>query len=258
MSEIDIEIVCQIAKKAGEAILAVYQGDDFEVLKKDDDSPVTVADRVSNAVIERELLKAYPKIPIVSEEGENVEYQIRKDFEYFWLIEPLDGTKEFISKNGEFTVNIALIRNGEPILGVVYAPVLDRLYYAKKGFGAYLSKDGEIKKLPFHSNTEKCVIVASKSHNSPDTQAFIESIKTSRKKEFIAMGSSLKLCLVAEGTADIYPRLAPTMEWDIAAAHAVCLESGAKVVSYVDSTTITYNRCSQLNDWFLCIGKNWT
>ena len=98
MSEIDIEIVCQIAKKAGEAILAVYQGDDFEVLKKDDDSPVTVADRVSNAVIERELLKAYPKIPIVSEEGENVEYQIRKDFEYFWLIDPLDGTKEFISK----------------------------------------------------------------------------------------------------------------------------------------------------------------
>ena len=256
MSEIDIEIVCQIAKKAGEAILAVYQGDNFEVLKKDDDSPVTVADRVSNAVIERELLKAYPKIPIVSEEGENVEYAIRKDFEYFWLIDPLDGTKEFISKNGEFTVNIALIRNGEPILGVVYAPVLDRLYYAKKGFGAYLSKDGEIKKLPFHSNTEKCVIVASKSHNSPDTQAFIESIKTSRKKEFIAMGSSLKLCLVAEGTADIYPRLAPTMEWDIAAAHAVCLESEKLVEGYASKEILKYNKPNMLNQWFVCMGIN--
>ena len=252
MSIVDIVTVCDVAKKAGAAILEVYNDCDISVEYKTDKSPVTKADKISNNIIVDALSKIYPDIPIVSEESREIPYEIRKKYDRFWLIDPLDGTKEFISKNGEFTVNIALIEGVQPILGVVYAPVPDRLYFGKKGEGAYVCHSNQVQKLPICQNTDRYVIVASKSHNSPQTQDFIDAIKTEKQKEFIAMGSSLKLCLVAEGRADIYPRFAPTMEWDIAAAHAICLESGADVLSAESFETLCYNKPTLVNSFFIC------
>eukprot|EP01022_Parablepharisma_sp_SALTPOND_P004804 TRINITY_DN12100_c0_g4_i1.p2 TRINITY_DN12100_c0_g4~~TRINITY_DN12100_c0_g4_i1.p2 ORF type:complete len:248 (-),score=27.22 TRINITY_DN12100_c0_g4_i1:329-1072(-) len=243
---IDILKVVDIARLAGEAILNIYQ-EDFDVEYKDDKSPLTKADKEANRIITEELKKLYPDIPILSEEGKEVAYQTRKDWDLFWLIDPLDGTKEFIKKNGEFTVNIALIKDQTPVVGVVYAPVLQECYYAKSGEGAY--KDGE--KLPFAKNSTYKV-VASKSHRTPETDEFIESLKqTHENLELVSKGSSLKLCLVASGEADIYPRLAPTMEWDTAAAHAVVNESGKKVYEFTSKKELVYNKENLLNPWFV-------
>ena len=167
----------------------------------------------------------------------------------FWLIDPIDGTREIVKKNGEFTVNIALIEDSIPVLGVVYAPVLDEMYMAKRGFGAF--KNGE--KLPLVQNEfpkELLNVVASKSHLSKETQAFIDNLET-KKVEQISKGSSLKLCMVAEGIADIYPRLAPTMEWDTAAAHAIVLEAGKEVIQFESKKALVYNKENLLNPWFV-------
>jgi 3'(2'), 5'-bisphosphate nucleotidase len=212
LNQIDIQDVIAIAKEAGDAIMQVYK-QDFEVEYKQDNSPLTLADKNANDIIEDGLNQLSVNFPILSEEGDDIPYEDRKHWEYFWLVDPLDGTKEFVKKNGEFTVNIALIHKDTPVLGVVYAPALDMCYWAKKGKGAF--KDGQ--KLPIKTvhqrNTYK--IVASRSHMSDETQAFIDAIDTQKEKELISIGSSLKICLVAEGEADIYPRLGPTMEWDI-------------------------------------------
>lgn len=246
--KVDLNKIINISKIAGNAILEIYERE-FTIVYKDDKSPLTEADIVSNKIICLALKELYPLIPILSEENKEIEYEKRKHWEVFWLIDPIDGTKEFIKKNGEFTVNIALIEKGIPVLGVVFAPALDEMYVAKKGFGAF--KNGE--KLPLVQNKlpkELLNVVASKSHLSKETQKFIDNLET-KKVEQVSKGSSLKLCMVAEGIADIYPRLAPTMEWDTAAAHAIVLEAGKKVIQFENDKSVVYNKENLLNPWFV-------
>lgn len=248
LESIDIELIKSIALEAEDAIMRIY-AKEFSIEYKDDQSPLTEADKVSNAIICKALERHFPTLPLLSEENEDIAYEIRKNWEYYWCIDPIDGTKEFIKKNGEFTVNIALIHNGTPVLGVVYAPALDEMYWAKKGEGAY--KNGA--KLPLHVNTspsEKLFVVASKSHLSPETQAFIDALPT-KCIEQVSKGSSLKFCMVAEGVADIYPRLAPTMEWDTAAADAIVRESGKMTYQFESDMPVVYNKENLLNPWFV-------
>jgi len=250
LNQIDIQDIVTIAKEAGNAIMQVYK-QDFEVEYKQDSSPLTLADKKANDIIEGGLNQLSVNFPILSEEGKEIPYEDRKHWEYFWLVDPLDGTKEFVKKNGEFTVNIALIHKDTPVLGVVYAPALGVCYWAKQDEGAF--KDGQ--KLPLKTvdqrNTYK--IVASRSHMSDETQAFIDAIDTQKEKELISIGSSLKICLVAEGEADIYPRLGPTMEWDTGAAHAIVNESGKNLQKYKNGkcSEHEYNKEDLLNQWFV-------
>ena len=257
LDQIDIQDIVKIAKDAGMAIMEIYN-QDFGVEFKSDNTPLTIADRKANEIIVTALNQLpvnsflQQNIPILSEEGRNVPYDERKNWEYFWLIDPLDGTKEFVKKNGEFTINIALIYKETPIIGVVYSPVLNVCYWAKRNEGAF--KDG--KKLPLKVNVQRDVykIVASRSHMSNETKDFIEAIDTDKEKVIISIGSSLKICLVAEGEANIYPRLSPTMEWDTAAAHAIVNESNALFNKYIKNGPYQkhlYNKKNLLNDWFV-------
>jgi len=250
LNQIDIQDIVTIAKEAGKAIMQAYK-QDFEVEYKQDNSPLTLADKKANDIIEACLNKLSVSLPILSEEGNDIPYKDRKDWEYFWLVDPLDGTKEFVKKNDEFTVNIALIHKDTPVLGVVYAPALDICYWAKQDEGAF--KDG--KNLPLKTSDQRNTykIVASRSHMSDETQTFIDAIDTQKEKELISIGSSLKICLVAEGEADIYPRLGPTMEWDTGAAHAVVCESGKNLQKYKDGeySKHGYNKENILNQWFV-------
>ena len=270
LSDIDIEDIVTIAKTAGDAIMKIYDRD-FTVEYKDDKSPLTEADLKSNEIIVSalEVLNSkfkiqnskFKNIPILSEENKAEEYEIRKNWEYFWWIDPIDGTKEFIKKNGEFTVNIALIHNDTPVLGVVYAPALGDMYKAKKGEGAYksvLSATGSVlreDKLPIKTNgtpEKSLVVVASKSHLSEETQEFIDVVARSTEHVTrISKGSSLKLVMVAEGSADIYPRLAPTMEWDTAAADAIVREAGKMTYQFEGNEPVVYNKEKLLNPWFI-------
>ncbi len=244
---VNIEDLKNIALKAGETIMQIYNKD-FSVDYKDDKSPLTEADLKSNELICSELNRLYDNIPIMSEENKQVSYDIRKDWEYYFCIDPIDGTKEFIKKNGEFTVNIALIYKNTPILGVVYAPALNKLYWAD-GKNSY--KNNQRLPLKINENPEEELhIVASKSHLSSETQEFIDNLD-SKEIEQISKGSSLKLCMVAEGVADIYPRLAPTMEWDTAAADAVVRCSGKMTYQYEDNKPMVYNKKDLLNPWFV-------
>ena len=248
INNINIEDIKNIAKEAGDTIMEIYKKD-FQVDYKDDKSPLTEADLESNKIICDALSKLTPRIPIISEENKVIDYNERKEWEYYWCIDPIDGTKEFIKKNGEFTVNIALIHKNTPVLGVVYAPAIDAMYSAKKEEGAYLNGT----KLPLHVNTkkdEKLFVVASKSHLSPETQEFIDALDA-KEIEQVSKGSSLKLCMVAEGSADIYPRLAPTMEWDTAAADAIVRESGKMTYQFETNTPMVYNKENLLNPWFV-------
>ncbi|MBN1838585.1 MAG: 3'(2'),5'-bisphosphate nucleotidase CysQ [Campylobacterales bacterium] len=257
LESIDIELIKSIALEAGDAIMRIY-AKEFSIEYKDDESPLTEADTLSNAIICKALKYHFPTLPLLSEENEAIVYEIRKNWEYYWCIDPIDGTKEFIKKNGEFTVNIALIHKDTPVLGVVYAPALEEMYWAKKGEGAY--KNGA--KLPLHVNPspkEKLFVVASKSHLSSETQAFIDALPTKRIEQ-VSKGSSLKLCMVAEGIADIYPRLAPTMEWDTAAADAIVREAGKMTYQYNSTFNIqnsklqkpiVYNKADLNNPWFV-------
>ena len=253
LNQIDIQDVVAIAKKAGDSIMQIYE-QDFEVEYKQDNSPLTLADKKANDIIENGLNQLSVNIPILSEEGNDIPYEDRKHWEYFWLVDPLDGTKEFIKKNDEFTVNIALIHKDTPVLGVVYAPALDVCYWAKQDEGAF--KDGQ--KLPLKAANQRDTykIVASRSHMSDETQVFIDAINTRKEKELISIGSSLKICLVAEGEADIYPRLGPTMEWDTGAAHAIVDESGKSLERYMNGkySEHEYNKGNLLNQWFIVKG----
>ena len=249
LNQINIQDIVTIAKEAGSAIMQVYK-QDFEVEYKQDSSPLTLADKRANDIIEDGLNQLSISFPILSEEGKETPYEDRKHWEYFWLVDPLDGTKEFVKKNGEFTVNIALICKDTPVLGVVYAPALDICYWAKQDEGAF--KDGQ--KLPLKTDSQRNTykIVASRSHMSDETQAFIDAIDIDKEKELISIGSSLKICLVAEGEADIYPRLGPTMEWDTGAAHAIVNESGGQLNDQKNNNVLKYNTSEKLlNNYFV-------
>ena len=244
----------------GCAIMDVYASD-FSVDYKNDKSPLTVADKNCNSVIEHHLLGT--EIPFISEESAQITYSERKDWEYSWMVDPLDGTKEFIKRNGEFTVNIALIHNGNPIMGVIYVPVKEELYFAMQGLGSYkVCVNSAIENLetlislsdslPIDYKRESYVIVGSRSHMSVETEAFFEQKKKEyRNVEIMAVGSSLKLCMVAEGKADSYPRYAPTMEWDTAAGHAILKYAGFSLKQYNSNDDVIYNKENLLNPWFL-------
>ncbi len=256
LDTIDIQKIISIAREAGKAILEVYN-QPFDVEKKDDHSPITLADKRSNDIITGELKRLYPEAPLLSEESKQIPFEERKDWKYFWMIDPLDGTKEFISKNGEFTVNIALIHDGEPVLGVVYIPVASTTYYASKNSGSHkIFPDGRIAKLSakylHYATRRNVVVIGSRSHQTPEVQEFVEQLKQKGKAvDFISAGSSLKFCLIAEGAADVYPRFGPTMEWDTAAAHVIATEAGRKVLNAKTQQPLAYNKENLLNEWFV-------
>lgn len=249
---ININDIIAIAQKAGDAIMEIY-AKDFSVEYKEDQSPLTQADKNANAIIVKGLESLNLKFPILSEEGKEIPYEERKNWEYFWMVDPLDGTKEFIKKNDEFTVNIALIYQNTPVLGVVYAPALNEMYWAKRGYGAF--KNNQPLPLCTNQTPDKTLTVAaSKSHLSEETKNFIENLKSSTENLiFVSKGSSLKLCMVAEGSADVYPRLAPTTEWDTAAADAIVREVGKMTYQYPLTSNIPmqYNKENLLNPWFV-------
>ena len=245
----------QIAKQAGAAIMAVYRDGAGAETSKTDGSPLTLADLAAHRSIVEGLLKLTPNIPILSEEAADISYAERKRWTRFWLVDPLDGTKEFIKRNGEFTVNIALIENGQPVLGVVYAPVLEVCYYAARGAGAFVQRGSLAAqticaKSPGLGETIK--VVASRSHSDARTEALLERLGD---HQCISMGSSLKLCLVAEGAAHFYPRLGPTMEWDTAAAHAVVNEAGGRVCD-LSGAELNYNKADLHNPEFLVLAND--
>ena len=252
MMTVDIKnlltIAIEASRKAGEEILKVYQSDDFQVEAKGDDSPLTRADKAAHDRIVSFLDET--GLPVLSEEGKGVAYQDRSKWEYFWMVDPLDGTKEFIKKNGEFTVNIALIRNGKSVAGVVYAPVLDKMYFSDSE-KAYLEESSQVKEISASNKTlgdPDLKVVASRSHLNDDTRELIESLEN---PSTVSMGSSLKFMLVAEGKADIYPRFAPTMEWDTAAAQAIVESAGKKVTLADKKTPVRYNKEDLLNPYFI-------
>jgi 3'(2'), 5'-bisphosphate nucleotidase len=246
MNEIELQKIIEIAQDAGSAIMQIYK-QNFHVSYKQDNSPLTEADLKANEIICSALERLYPNIPIMSEENKQIEYEVRKNWEYYWCIDPIDGTKEFVKKNGEFTINIALIYKNTPVLGVVYAPVLNDMYSTKRGEGAF--KNGI--RLPIKRDDENYTIVVSKSHLSKENAEYIDTLETTKKKIFISKGSSLKLCMVAEGSADIYPRLSPTMEWDTAAADTIVREAGKMTYIFESNTPLVYNKQNLLNPWFV-------
>lgn len=251
---IKIEKLLSIAKEAGEATLEIYNKD-FDIEIKDDRSPLTEADRRSNEIIISRLSEAYPQIPFISEETKQTPFETRKKWTFLWLIDPLDGTKEFIKRNGEFTINIALIEKQTPIIGVIYAPAINVLYYAQKGKGSF-KIENEVTAKPIQSSVpsskDKLVVVGSRSHGGETLSEFIKKKKEEYKEvELISSGSSLKFCLVAEGKADIYPRTGPTYEWDTAAGHAIILESGKSVYDFHSGEPLVYNKEELLNPWFI-------
>ena len=251
MNNIDINQIIDISIQAGKKILDIYENEDFEktIDFKADDSPLTVADKAANDVIVSKLLELYPEIPVMSEEEKEAPYEEREPWTKFWCVDPLDGTKEFIKKNGQFTVNIALIENGYPILGVIYAPVLDTVYYGE-GDKAYMIKGGDKRQLQVNNKAENRIAVRSASHASEEENELLNSYGVTDE---ISIGSSLKFCMVAEGKADIYYRHGPTMEWDTAAGQAVLEGSGGKV-STLNEERFFYNKPVLRNGSFLCLG----
>lgn len=250
---INLQDLLQVAKKAAQdasgEILKIYESGDFSIEAKSDDSPLTLADKASHKAIVAKLDAT--GLPILSEEGRLVPYSERKGWEYFWMIDPLDGTKEFIKKNGEFTVNIALIHGGKPILGVVFTPVLGEMFWAVKGDGAF--KDGsKLQVNKFSTADEGLKVVASRSHLNDDTKQYLNTL---HNPEIVSKGSSLKLLMVAEGSADLYPRYAPTMEWDTAAAQIVVEEAGGTVTIKDEDSAVRYNKEDLLNPHFLVAGQ---
>ncbi len=248
--DIDIDLIVEIAQCSGGKILDIYQQNHFKKSLKSDNSPVTVADLTAHDIIVKKLGELTPTVPILSEESALTPWEERKNWQEYWLIDPLDGTKEFINKNGEFTVNIALICKNKPVLGVVHAPVLNETWVGVEGKSAYKIKDNKksiIKTRP-HKDGETWHVVGSRSHAYKTLQEYLESIG---EYNLTSMGSSLKFCMVAEGRAHIYPRLGPTSEWDTAAAHAVVNAAGGGVLD-IDGKPLLYNiRDSIRNPYFI-------
>ena len=262
------------AKRAGEAILDVY-GSDFAVEHKDDKSPLTLADKRSHEIImdvlEQTITVNNGTVPVLSEEGRGIPFDERKEWEYFWLVDPLDGTKEFVKRNGEFTVNIALIRNHKPVLGIIYIPVKDVFYFAAIDFGTYKLENSESlfdnsvdnlsikelldksQRLPLTNNNKSTfTVIGSRSHTSEEFSEFVKLLNEKYGEvEFISSGSSLKLCLVAEGEADVYPRFGPTMEWDTAAGQAIVEQAEGSVMDIQTREPLRYNKEDLLNPFFI-------
>lgn len=256
-----LKVSIEAAINAGKKILEVYENE-FEVETKTDNSPLTEADKRSHHAIKDALEPL--NIDLLSEEGKLLSYEERKNWKKFWLIDPLDGTKEFIKRNGEFTVNIALVENGYPVAGVVHVPVTGKTYYGSAEAGSFaFTYDphssasiedyiNSASKLPDAQAPAVYTVVASRSHNTPETENFIEEKRKQHGEvECISSGSSIKLCLVAEGKANVYPRLAPTMEWDTAAGHAVAKFAGCNVYNSETGKELEYNKENLLNPWFV-------
>ncbi len=258
-----LEHTSRIARRAGEAILEIYRDVDPGVTFKSDDSPLTRADLASHRIIAAGLDELTPEIPLLSEEGAATAYDVRRGWRRFWLVDPLDGTKEFIRRNGEFTVNIALVSDGVPVLGVVHVPTRSRTFSGAVGLGAWCHGEGDSGGGDTGSEgqqqtiraagtgTGSLLVAASRSHPGPHLAAFLEQLPEHR---LISMGSSLKLCLVAEGRADLYPRLGPTMEWDTAAAHAVVTAAGGRVLDF-DAQPLRYNKEDLHNPYFIVLAE---
>jgi 3'(2'), 5'-bisphosphate nucleotidase len=259
----EYSLAIQAAIKAGQAILDIYGTEDFQVESKADDSPLTIADKTANGIIVDILEQT--DIPILSEEGKTIPFEKRSQWDKFWLVDPLDGTKEFIKRNGEFTVNIALVKEGRSEFGVVYAPVIKELYIGIPGRGAFLCREEKNFNQPLdyllqfadqmpceEPDPKQFRVVASRSHYNDDTKSFVEAIDSGGKViSLVSKGSSLKLCMVAVGSADIYPRLGPTMEWDTAAAHAVVKAAGKNVYHAESGQELDYNKQNLLNPYFV-------
>ncbi len=247
--------VVDIALEAGQAIMEVYADTTCKVMSKGDDSPLTQADLAADRVISAGLNDFCLDWPILSEESAQIAYAERRDWRRFWLVDPLDGTKEFIKRNGEFTVNVALIENGVPVLGVVYAPVLKVCYFAASGVGAFMRRGDEAAQA-IHVQPQKTdlpvKVVVSRSHSDARTEALLQSLGD---YQCISIGSSLKLCLVAEGEAHLYPRLGPTMEWDTAAAHAIVRQAGGRVCD-AGGVELHYNKADLHNPEFLVLSSS--
>ena len=244
--------VTEIARRAGKVILQIYQ-QDFDIDHKDDGSPLTQADMAAHTLIRDALLELTPELPLLSEESRDIAWQDRASWQSYWLVDPLDGTKEFVNRNGEFTVNIALIIEHRPVLGVVYAPVHDILYTGCEGYGATrVEKDGETRNISVrHFSGDRPTVVASRSHRGEALERAIDRINAKHGEATImSMGSSFKLCMVAEGKADLYPRLGLTSEWDTAAAHAVVNAAGGQVTDLAGND-LQYNKQDLLNPWFV-------
>ena len=258
-----IDIAIKAALDAGSTILQVYDTD-FDVDYKQDDSPLTIADQEANAVIESYLKET--DLPIISEETKTLAYAQRQNWTRCWIVDPLDGTKEFIKRNGEFTVNIALIENGVPIMGVIYAPVLGDLYYTQDDAAHKISIDSgseqealqiidrlkskaiKLQPAPWEDPIK---VVGSRSHMNEATQDFVTQLQSNHKTQMVSKGSSLKFCLVAQGSAHVYPRFAPTMEWDTAAGQAICMAAGLQVTRQDTGEPLSYNKENLLNPYFL-------
>lgn len=242
----------------GKKILEVYNSD-FAVEHKDDKSPLTEADKKAHLAIVENLKST--DLSILSEEGKHIDYETRKNWKKFWMVDPLDGTKEFIKRNGEFTVNIALIENQKATMGIIYVPVTNELYFAddvayKTTIETTITNLDELVKtsnvLPLKKDHDNFVVVGSRSHMSEETEAYFNEMKSKHGEvEILSKGSSLKLCMVAEGAANSYPRFAPTMEWDTAAGQAIAIASGAQVIDWETKETMLYNKENLLNSWFL-------
>ena len=259
-----LETAITAALEAGKVILDIYNSDDFEIELKGDNSPLTKADIASHNVIISYLKNT--GIPVLSEEGKSISYNDRKEWNQLWIVDPIDGTKEFIKRNGEFTVNIALIEHQKPVLGVIYVPVSGALYFSAKDYGAFkvnvnledysvAALLSQASKLPLERADKTFTIVASRSHRSPETENYVSEMRQKHGAvNLMSKGSSLKLCMVAEGIADCYPRFAPTMEWDTAAGQAICEHAGFEVMDWNTKAPMLYNREDLLNAWFL-VGK---
>jgi len=250
MEIFDVKKIIDIVSEADKEVLKIYKSLDFGLEYKEDNTPLTLADKVSHNTIIKGLTKFYPAIPVISEEAERAPFKERINWEYFWMVDPLDGTKEFVKRNGEFTINVALIHKGKPVLGVLSAPVLGLIYYADIDKGAFKKgKDGSIKPIRANINSgERISVVKSRSHSSRLDKEILSGLG---KVKEITAGSSLKFCYVAEGTADIYLRGGRTMEWDTAAGHCIAETAGAEIRSFRGSS-LRYNKKSLLNEKFVC------
>lgn len=248
-----IDGIKAVAEEAADAIMGIYGGE-YAVEKKSDQSPLTEADRAANDIITESLKRLYPDIPVLSEEGAQTGHDKRRSWGEFWLIDPLDGTKEFMGGSGDFTVNIALVRDGKPVLGVVNAPAKKKLYAGYEGV-SHMQEEGSKPKRIKAGRCQKPVrVVASASHFNQATKSYIESNFEKTGYELVNAGSSLKICMIAQGLADVYPRLGPTMEWDTAAAHAVLKNAGGRIYSYETKKELTYNKRDLRNPWFVAQG----
>ena len=260
------QLAIKAAFEASKEILTIYHSGDFEIERKNDNSPLTRADKAAHKIITSVLKKS--NIPILSEEGKHISFDIRKNWSKLWIVDPIDGTKEFIKRNGEFTVNIALVHNKKPEIGVVIVPESGVIYFSEKDLGSFKSRVdfdffnlkqliSSSETLPKYNKTKTFNVVVSRSHLSKETKAYVQNLKEKYGKiKFISIGSSLKLCLLAEGRRGCYPRFAPTMEWDTAAGHAICKFAGCELIDIKTKKELIYNRKQLTNNWFIAQNKS--